>query len=106
MLTLRAAAAQLAVSERTIRREIADGRLLAIRVRGCFRIRPEDLAAYLDAQCQSAKSATAGKFDCASAVASALSALYRPAPPRPMHARSKIRSVAGRLTPLRVVGRT
>jgi excisionase family DNA binding protein len=107
MLTLPQAARQLAVSERTLRREIADGRLVAVRIRSAYRIRPEDLARYLEAAaCPSEKSASDGRFDCASAVASALNALYPAARPEPTRARSKIRSAAPTSTRLRVVGPT
>lgn len=105
MLTVADAAAALHVSERTVRREIADGRLPAIRLRSLYRIRPEDLQSYLAAQpaaCPSATSATAGKFDSVSAVADALSAHYRQAPPAPTRAPSKIRSAARKST-LRLV---
>lgn len=105
MLTLRDAARALQVSERTLRREIADGRLRAVRLRSLYRIRPEDLATYLaeHAACPSATSATAGKFDCVLAVADALSGHFRQAPPAPTRAPSKIRSAARRST-LRLVG--
>jgi excisionase family DNA binding protein len=104
MLTIAAAARQLAVSERTLRREIADGRLPAVRVRSMYRIRPEDLAAYLARlpACRSEEKATDGKFACVSAVADALSAHYRQAPAVPTRGPSKIRSAARRST-LRLV---
>ncbi|HQR23124.1 MAG TPA: excisionase family DNA-binding protein [Burkholderiaceae bacterium] len=106
MLTLRQVAERLHVSERTVRREIADGRLRAVKLRSLYRIRPEDLQAYLAAQpaaCPSATSATDGKSDCALAVADALSRHYRQAPPEPTRAPSKIRSAA-RKSILRLVG--
>ena len=96
MLTLADAARLLKVSERTIRREIADGRLVALQVRGAIRIEPTELARYIAAArgsaCPSAKSATDGKFDCVSAVADALSARYRQALPAATRKPSKIRS--------------
>ena len=46
LLTLADAAAQLAVSQSTLRREISDGRIPAITVRRSIRIDPADLAAY------------------------------------------------------------
>jgi excisionase family DNA binding protein len=105
MLTIAEAAQALKVSERTIRREIADGRLRAVRLRSLYRIRPEDWQAYLAAQpaaCPSDRSATDGRFASVSAVADALSRLYRPAPPAPTRAPSKIRSAARKST-LRLV---
>lgn len=105
MLTISDAARELQVSERTIRREIADGRLRAVRLRSLYRIRPEDWQAYLATQpaaCPSDKSATDGRFASALAAVAALSAHSRPAPPEPTRAPSKIRSAARRST-LRLV---
>lgn len=44
--TLPQVARMLAVSKRTIEREIERGRLKVVRIGRCVRIRPDDLAAY------------------------------------------------------------
>lgn len=100
LFTLAEVADQLRVSERTVRREIADGKLKAVSVRKAVRVREADLADYLAqaALCPSAKSATAGKFDSALAVANALSGLSLRAPVAPTRSRSSIRSAARRST--------
>lgn len=64
-----AAAAELAgVSVRTIKREVADGRLVPVRIRGCVRILASDLQAYLETRrapaCPSDVTAKAGKRAC------------------------------------------
>jgi len=46
-LSVRAAAKLLAVSQRSIRQFIADGRLPAVRVGGAVRIVPTDLAGFV-----------------------------------------------------------
>jgi excisionase family DNA binding protein len=48
LLSKREAAARLGVSERTIDRERAAGRLRAVRVRGVVRFRPADLTIYVE----------------------------------------------------------
>ena len=48
LLTLRTAAAALAVSKRTVRRLIAAGTLPHVRIGRVVRIRPEDLEAWID----------------------------------------------------------
>ena len=50
LLTKAEIAGMLAVSPRTVDRLRTSGELRAIRVRGRVRFRPEDLAAYIDAQ--------------------------------------------------------
>lgn len=46
-LTIPEVAGQLRVAQNTVRNEIKAGRLAAFRFRGAYRIRPEDLAAYV-----------------------------------------------------------
>lgn len=62
MLTVAQAADQVGVSEKTLRREIADGRLATTRIRGCIRIAEHDLGEYLK-QCRSESTATAGRSE-------------------------------------------
>ena len=47
LLSISAAAKQLEVSRRTLEREIADGRLAVIEIRGAVRIDESDLKAYI-----------------------------------------------------------
>src|SRR5882762_8403877 len=47
LLTNAEAAERLKVSARTLRREVADGRLRGVRIRGCWRIAQADLDSYL-----------------------------------------------------------
>jgi len=47
-LTIPEVAGQLRVAQNTVRNEIKAGRLAAFRVRGAYRVRPEDLAAYVE----------------------------------------------------------
>lgn len=54
VLTIGEAAQRLGVSTRTVRREIAAGRLVVIKIRGCVRIASEDLDQYIrGSRCQS-----------------------------------------------------
>lgn len=46
--TVAEAAAKVGVSPKTIRREIADGKILTRRIRGCVRILDAELARYLE----------------------------------------------------------
>ncbi len=90
------AAEWLGVSARTVRREIADGRLPAAKVRGIIRILPADLSAYFERQkaaCRSGDTETAGKSGYELVVAAALSGLSPLAPPAGMRKRSNLRSV-------------
>ena len=48
LLTIDQAAASLAISRRTLLREIAAGRLVIVEIRGATRIAESDLAAYID----------------------------------------------------------
>ena len=48
LMTRSEVARTLGVSEATIRREIADGRLAIVKIRGAVRIDPKDLQAYID----------------------------------------------------------
>lgn len=93
------------VSVRTLEREHRDGRLAIVRIRAKRFVAQAELDRYIAAQtitCRSESSEIAGKSESASAVASALSALYRPAQPEPTRSRSSIRSAARRST-LRLV---
>lgn len=81
VLTLSEAAAEARVSPRTLAREIAAGRLIATRVRGCVRILASDLDSYLHAQrtsCRSDAAAIAGRL-ASSTLGVDLSALFPPA---------------------------
>ena len=96
VLTVAEAARQLKVSATTLQREMREGKLIGIRVRGCYRIRQSDLDAYIEQLCQSASEKTArasSTIKCASNIAvSALSTLYRPAPLLMTRGKSKIDS--------------
>lgn len=46
--TIEEAAGYLGVSDKTVRREISDGRLTACRVRGCIRITGKEIIRYQD----------------------------------------------------------
>ena len=102
MLTLADCAQRLACSERTVRREIACGRLIAVRVRGLLRVTEAALSAYIDGlpketPCPSvARPAVDIRSECESVSASVLSALCRPALPAPTRARSKLHYSAER----------
>ena len=48
LLTITEAAKVLNVSVRTVRRQIDDGRLPVVRIGGAVRIRPADLAKFID----------------------------------------------------------
>jgi len=49
LLTIPQVAEQCQLSERTVNRAILDGELLAFKLRSRWRIRPDDLAAWIDA---------------------------------------------------------
>lgn len=104
LLTLAEAAERLRVSVKTVRREIADGRLNPVRVRSRILLRQSDLDNYI--ACQSAGGATAGRSGYHSAVAAALSKHFPPELPEPTRSRSKFRSAARKSTPRLVVVRT
>jgi excisionase family DNA binding protein len=57
LMTVARAAAALDCHPETVRRAIRSGRLACYRMRGCTRISPEHLQAYLDASFHPAKSA-------------------------------------------------
>lgn len=108
LLTLPEVAKHLRVSLRTLEREVADGRLAIVRIRTRRMVDPAELARYIAAAsqgqpCPSASEETATKSASASAVASVLNALFRPAPPLPTRVRSKSRLAAPAST-LRLVG--
>jgi len=65
LLTISLAATQLSTSRRTVEREIADGKLAVIRIRGIRRVAQSDLDDYIarqrrGEQCQSTSAATGG----------------------------------------------
>jgi len=94
LMTLENAARHLQVSQRSVRREIAQGKLTAIRVRSKLRIRFEDLQAYLEAQkeqpCPSVNVRTATKSELVSVVDKESRRLSRQAQPAPKRERSKL----------------
>jgi excisionase family DNA binding protein len=100
LMTLDAAARHLQVSPRSVRREIAQGKLTAIRVRNRLRIREEDLQAYLDAQkekpCPSVSVASVTRSELVSVADSVSRKLSPQAPHAPKRARSKLHSLAAR----------
>ncbi len=49
-LTVPQAAVEVQLSEWTIRKEIADGRLVSSRVGKCIRVRPADLEAWMESR--------------------------------------------------------
>ena len=63
LLTKAEAAQRAKVSEKTITREIAAGKLTPTRIRGAVRIAAEDLEEYLK-KCRSAATARPGKYVC------------------------------------------
>lgn len=65
MLTLAQVAEQLQVSERTVRREVAEGKLQALQIRGIIRVSVEALEAY---KCLCAKEVSVGKYESPSTV--------------------------------------
>ncbi len=102
LLTLDAAAIQLAISRRTLEREIASGRIATVRVRGAVRVAQSDVEGYIvrlrkyqeqPSPCQSANVATFGTSASRSR-GSALSALLDEALPGRTRSRSKHRSAA------------
>lgn len=66
LLDIPAAAATLDVSERTIRREIAAGRLAVVKIRGRIKLHPAELSRYItdNTTCRSAAEAPASKSAC------------------------------------------
>lgn len=80
VLTLKAAADLFGVSVRTIRREIADGRLVAYRLRRALRIDAAEVARYRSTLCLSASEEIGGKSASHSATVDDLNARCRPAP--------------------------
>lgn len=106
LLTLQEAADRLRVSVRTLEREIHDGRLSIVRVRSVRLVAPAELDRYIAARgetgCPSAKSASVGRSESASAVELVLNGLSRAVQPRRTRGRSRLRS-AGRQSTLRLV---
>ena|ERR1700756_118729 len=91
LLTLAEVAKRLRVSLRTLEREIAEGKLHAIKLRHRRMIVEADLAAYIAAlRCQCENVRTVGKSESASAVADALKRRFRPAPLELTRSRSKL----------------
>src|SRR5690606_39856378 len=107
LLTAAEAAQRIGVSESTIRREIAAGRLRATRIRRLVRVDEAEIGRYLAQQqetpCPSVSEAPDIRSELHSATAAALSALYPSELPVPTRGRSKLRSFAAR-SKLRVVG--
>jgi excisionase family DNA binding protein len=107
ILTVADAARALSCSERTVEREIRDGRLPAIRVRGLVRIDPDDLRAYIDRSrrveepCRSESDPADIRSALQRVAASALSELCRPAPLAQTRVRSKLGYCASESTPRR-----
>ena len=69
VLTIAEAATRLRVSLRTLKREIAEGAIATVTIRGCVRILAADLDAYLNARrrthpCPSVATAKAGRPEC------------------------------------------
>ena len=66
LLDIPAAAATLDVSERTVRREIAAGRLAVVKIRGRIKLHPAEITRYIAANttCRSAAEAPATKSAC------------------------------------------
>ena len=110
LLTLPAAAEVLALSRRTLEREIAAGRLAVVRIRGAVRVAQSDLDGYIvrlrryqeqPDPCQSANVATFGTSASRSR-GSALSAALDEALPGRRRLHSKLRSAATMQTAARV----
>ena len=104
MHTLTTCAQRLACSERTVRREIAAGRLIAVRVRGLIRVTESALLAYIEAlppepACPSVDCRPADiRSELLSVADSVLNARFRPALPKPTRGRSKMHYSAERST--------
>ena len=66
LLDIAAAAASLDVSERTIRREIAAGRLAVVKIRGRIKLHPAEISRYIAANttCRSAAEEPITKSAC------------------------------------------
>jgi len=101
LLTLTAAAERLALSRRTLEREIAAGRLAVVRIRGAVRVAQSDIEAYIirsrryrqPSECQSENVVTFGT-SASRSTAGALSALLDEVLPGRTRSRSKHRSAA------------
>ena len=63
LYTIERCAEMADVSESTIKRDIAEGKLTATRIRGAVRISPSDWEEYLK-KCRSVHTEEAGKFGC------------------------------------------
>lgn len=99
ILTIDQAAESIGVSSKTLRREIAAGRLPVVKIRKCLRIAPADLKDYID-QCRSDPRAQATK-SVSSMPAGVMDALFaavkRPDDGKPSYANaSQIVSLAER----------
>ena len=84
LLSLPTAAKELGISRRTLEREIADGRLAVVEIRGAVRIDESDLQAYIRQSritktrpCPSENAATAGMSAYSLAVSESSAALDR-----------------------------
>jgi len=92
MLTIQEVADRLRVSVRTVEREIAAGKLRAVKVRRLTRILEPELQGYISRACLSANAPTTGRSVSASVVDAVLRRLSRPAQPAPTRSRSKLLS--------------
>jgi len=90
LLTLQEAAARLRVSTRTVKREIAAGRLQSVRIRRLVRVPEASLRVYLATACRSANETTVGKSESALVLDAALRKLSHRAPHVPTRSRSKL----------------
>lgn len=89
-LPLDAVALELGVCVRTVRREIAAGKLAAFRVRRALRIDAAEVARYRSTLCLSASEEIGGKSASHSATVDDLNARCRPARPAPTHSTRKL----------------
>ena len=85
MLTLAQVAEQLGVSTNTVRREVAEGHLQALQIRGIIRVSTESLEAY---KCQSVKEVSAGR-SASRSTDGGTKKRYRPEPAKPMPSSTK-----------------
>lgn len=95
-MSLRAAADLLGVSVRTIRRDIADGRLKALRVRSVLRVDGDEFVRYRRELCLSANVVTAGKSGLPLATVDDLNARCRAVQPAPTRSTRKLTFGASR----------
>lgn len=97
-LSLDAVAVELGVCVRTVRREIAAGKLAAFRVRRVLRVDGDEFARYRSTLCLSASEEIGGKSASPSAMADDLNARCRPAPAAATRSTRKLTFGASRST--------